>query len=136
MTATISRAALNSVLARAAARPQVEVCGLLLGEGTRITEARAAENVAAVPERRFELDPAVLLAAYREARQGGGQVLGHYHSHSGGDVTPSACDAEMARPDGTLWLICAPDGRFALWRAEADGLHGRFAPMTLHMSGE
>ncbi len=131
MTVTISRAVLNSICARAAANPEREICGLLLGEGARIMEAREAANIAAEPERRFELDPALLLAAHKEARSGGLQVLGHYHSHPGGNTEPSACDAEMALPDGALWLICAPDGRHAVWRAGSEGLHGRFSAVAL-----
>lgn len=131
MAVHISRAVLAEILGRADAAPDVEVCGLLLGEllagGARIRAARAADNMAHEPARRFELDPALLIAAHREARSGGNQVLGHYHSHPGGAVEPSACDAEMATPDGALWLICAPGGDYALWRAGEGGLHGRFA---------
>lgn len=136
MKVTISRPLLNGILSRTAANPEREICGLLLGEGLCITEAREAANTAAEPERRFELDPATLLAAHREARSGGLQVLGHYHSHPGGTVEPSACDAEMAAPDGALWVICSPDGRHALWRAGEAGLHGRFSRLELRVEPE
>ena len=63
--------------------------------------------------------PAALIAAYRSAREGGRQVLGHYHSHPSGVAAPSATDAACASPDGSLWLIVA-DGKAALWRAGAD----------------
>lgn len=136
MSVTISRAMLNSILAGAAAAPGREVCGLLLGKDARITEVRQAENVAAEPSRRFELDPATLLAAHREARTGVLQVIGHYHSHPAGTVEPSACDADMAVPDGALWLICGPNGRYALWRAGTEGLHGRFSAVELMVEHE
>lgn len=131
MKVTISRVVLNAILAQAADAAGREICGLLLGEGSHVKQAREAANIAAEPEQRFELDPAVLLAAHKAARSGGYQVLGHYHSHPGGNVEPSACDAEMALPDGALWLICAPDGRFALWRAGSEGVHGRFTPVEV-----
>lgn len=96
-----------------------EVCGLLLGEPGRIATIRPAANVAPDPARHFELDPAVLLAAYRAARQGGARILGHYHSHPSGVAMPSATDRACATPDGTLWLIVA--GRSArLWLADRD----------------
>jgi proteasome lid subunit RPN8/RPN11 len=136
MTVTISRAILNTILVRAAAATGSEICGLLLGEGDRIREAREAMNISTEPERRFELDPVTLLTAHKEARAGGPAVLGHYHSHPGGSVEPSACDAEMAQPDGALWLICAPDGRYALWRAGTEGLHGRFSDVELLVEHE
>lgn len=128
MRVCISRAALDAILRRAAASPHTEVCGLLLGDtqGT-IGEARDAPNRADDPATRFEVDPAVLFDAHRAARQGGPAILGHYHSHPGGNVRPSPCDAELAVEDGILWLICAPDGGYALWKTGDGGLHGRFS---------
>jgi hypothetical protein len=32
----------------------------------------------------------------------------------------------MAHADGAIWLICAPDGGYAIWRAGREGMHGRF----------
>lgn len=145
MAIRISRAALDAIARQAAASPAAEVCGLLLGAAGLAAEdvrtALPAANVAADPARRFELDPAALIAAHRRARAGGEAVLGHYHSHPSGDVRPSARDAAMAFEANALWLICAPDGRWALWRAlpdaaEAPGppgaprLHGRFVPVA------
>lgn len=131
MSISISREALDAILTRAKAAPDREICGLLLGQGDRVLDAVETQNVADDPARRFEIDPAALIAAYRAARAGGPAVLGHYHSHPGGDVRPSSCDAELATSDGALWLICSPDGASALWRAGADGLHGRFTPIDL-----
>lgn len=139
-TATIAAADRAEILRRAAASA-AEVCGLLLGvaaPGTvAITHLLPAANVAADPARFFEIDPAVLLAAHRAARAGAPQVVGHYHSHPGGDATPSPRDAAAAAPDGALWLIAAA-GTVAAWRAVADGaLHGRFDAVELacHESG-
>jgi proteasome lid subunit RPN8/RPN11 len=99
----------------------------LLGTAERIRAIRPAANVAAEPGRAFELDPAVLIAAHRAARAGGEAILGHYHSHPGGDPQPSACDAAAVGAAGELWLVVA--GREArLWRAVAGGpVHGAFA---------
>lgn len=126
MVVCISRVLLEALLARAAASPDAEVCGLLLGEGDEVRAAPALANVAPDPARRFELDPAGLLAAHKAARFGGPAVLGHYHSHPSSTAEPSACDAAMALEDGALWLILAPP-HWALWRAGDNGLHGRFA---------
>jgi proteasome lid subunit RPN8/RPN11 len=126
MATAIASELLEEILDRAAAEVGTEICGLLLGEAERITAIRAAANVAADPIRAFELDPAVLIAAHRAARAGGDAILGHYHSHPGGDPQPSSCDAAAAAA-GELWLVVA--GREArLWRAVAGGpLHGAFA---------
>ena len=115
----------------AAAGSEEEICGLLLGEGSEIMEVRSALNVAPDRARHFEIDPAALIAAHRTAREGGIQVLGHYHSHPSGVAAPSATDAACAAPDGSLWLIVA-NGEAALWRAVAgDAGQVRFAPVAL-----
>ena len=57
-----------TLVAEAARAAPAECCGLLLGRDGRISEARPAANVADNPLRRFEIDPAALFAAHREAR--------------------------------------------------------------------
>jgi desampylase len=132
MAVRISRALRDDLLARAAASPRAEICGILLGTGDAIEGAVAARNVADDPGTRFEIDPAALFAAHRAARAGGPMVIGHYHSHPNGRAEPSACDAEAASGlPPQLWLILA-DGRALLWRSGvADGLHGAFAAVDL-----
>jgi proteasome lid subunit RPN8/RPN11 len=118
MDVRISRTLLTEILTAAEAQQQ-EICGLLLGGEGRIGAIMPAANVAADPARHFELDPAVLLGAHRQARAGGPQLIGHYHSHPSGHPVPSAIDAACAAPDGSLWLIVgAREAR--LWCARAD----------------
>ena len=126
-TLRISSAALARVVA-AAATSADEICGLLLGDPA---EARACRNVHAQPARHFEIDPAALLRAHREARAGGPAVIGCYHSHPSGDPTPSRADAESAAPDGMVWLIVA-GGEARAWVAvEGGARHGRFDPVAI-----
>ena len=114
------------IVAEAAAAPEVEVCGLLLGSGEVVHEARSCRNVAADPARRFEIDPAALLAAHRQARAGGPAILGCYHSHPSGRAEPSRRDATDAAPNGWWWLIVAGND-VAAWRAvDAGTLYERF----------
>ncbi|GAA0671837.1 proteasome lid subunit RPN8/RPN11 [Sphingomonas insulae] len=134
MTVTIASELVGQILEEAAASPAVEICGLLLGEGDRITRALPCRNVATDPARRFEIDPAALIAAHRAARGGGPRIVGHYHSHPGGVAVPSARDAAEAAADGTLWLIAA-GGVLRGWRAVADGpVEGRFVRIALAKS--
>ncbi|RDS77488.1 peptidase [Alteriqipengyuania lutimaris] len=92
----------------ASAHPQ-ECCGLLLGEGGRITHAQPAANVHRDPATHFEIDPRDLIGAFKAERAGGPQVIGYYHSHPTGDPTPSATDRAQAAHDGKLWAIVARD---------------------------
>ena len=131
MTVTISSDTLDFLLITAAASPDREVCGLLLGQGDRIARVVPCANVAAEPWHRFEIDPAALIAAHRAARGGGAAVIGHYHSHPTGLAEPSPRDAADAAPDGSIWLI-AGGGQVTAWRAVAAGeRHGRFDPLAL-----
>ena len=115
MLLEISRAALDAIRAEAAAGPDVEVCGLLLGEGLRVERVVACRNVAEEPATGFEIDPQALIAAHKAARDGGPAVLGHYHSHPNGKAEPSARDAVMAR-GGEVWVIVA-GGEVTAWLA-------------------
>ncbi|WP_375395115.1 M67 family metallopeptidase [uncultured Sphingomonas sp.] len=126
MGRVISTELLVRIVAEAAASPGVEVCGLLLGRGGHVEEARPSRNVAADPSCMFEIDPVVLIAAHRAARAGGPAVLGCYHSHPSGVAVPSCRDAEDAAANGWLWAIVAGLD-VQVWRAVADGaLRGRF----------
>ena len=135
MAVTISSDALDFIRKSAAASPDFEVCGLLLGEGDHIVAAVACANVAAEPGHRFEIDPAALIAAHRAARAGGPGVVGHYHSHPTGLAEPSPRDAADAAPDGSIWLI-AGGAAVTAWRAVAAGeRHGRFDRLALACAG-
>jgi len=99
---------------------------LLFGTDEAIDGFQVADNVAEDPLSRFEIDPRALIAAMRAERAGGAKIVGYWHSHPGGDATPSATDAAMAAPDGKLWLIVAGEAVTA-WRAGEGG----FTPITL-----
>lgn len=131
MKAHVSRSVLIGIRRISADAAPQEACGLLFGAPDRITGWQAVENVAEEPERRFEIEPGALFAALRAERAGGPKILGYWHSHPGGDATPSVTDAAMAQPDGKLWLVVTGEGE-TLWRAEDSGpLHGRFTPVEL-----
>ncbi|WP_028966126.1 Mov34/MPN/PAD-1 family protein [Sphingomonas phyllosphaerae] len=134
MMVRITIAHRNELIALAAADPD-EICGLLLGAGDQIMRLVPCRNVAGDRAVRFEIDPGALIAAHRVARNGGAQVIGHYHSHPSGVARPSPRDAADSAPDGSIWLIVAGEAVTA-WRAVADGgVHGRFDPLVLDVSG-
>jgi proteasome lid subunit RPN8/RPN11 len=129
----ISTELLAQIVVQAQQSPLAEVCGLLLGTPDAILALEPCANVAPQPARRFEIDPAQLLAAHRRSRAGGPLVVGHYHSHPSGKAWPSATDAADAIADGSVWLIVAGSDVTA-WRAVANGaVEGRFDPLALRM---
>ncbi len=129
MDPVLTSGVLATLREEAAKAHPLECCGLLLGQGARVEEARPAANVHPDPARHFEIDPAALIAALRAARGGGPQVLGYYHSHPTGLAEPSATDRAMASGDGRIWAIVAGSG-VQLWRDGADG----FQPLPLRLA--
>jgi len=125
MALEVTSGAIATLLAEATRAAPAECCGLLLGRGGRIDTARPAANVAGDPLRAFEIDPAALFAAHREARAGGAELVGYYHSHPNDHPLPSATDCEHASGDGRAWAIVA-GGEVTFWR---DGCAG-FEPLS------
>lgn len=121
MAVAVSSAVLGALMQQAENAHPLEACGLLFGEADRITGWRTARNVAAEPTRRFEIDPATLIAALRDEREDGPRVIGYWHSHPNGIAAPSKTDAAMAAGDGKLWLIVAGNAVTA-WRATMSGI--------------
>jgi proteasome lid subunit RPN8/RPN11 len=120
MHLTIAPGAIVAVRNAAASTHPREACGLLFGERDHIHTALPAANVHPDPLTRFEIDPAALLAAHRNARTGGPALLGYFHSHPTGHPRPSPTDCEHSSGDGRVWAIVA--GReVTFWR---DGDNG------------
>jgi proteasome lid subunit RPN8/RPN11 len=139
MILRLSRTLARAIQSETEAAGNRECCGLLLGDraALRIDAMAPATNVAADPLHRFEIDPTMLLAAHKAARAGGPQIVGHYHSHPGGEPVPSATDAAMAQSDGEIWLIVGAGGAMKAWRASPQGaLHGHFDPLEIVIPAE
>ena len=115
----------QGLLALADSAYPLEACGLLLGVGDRITEARSCSNVHPEPTRHFEIDPQALIDAHRAERGGGPSVLGYFHSHPSGPPEPSATDRANGTGDGRVWAIVG-EGRVGWWRDTPDG----FQPLS------
>ncbi len=116
MDIEVTSEALGQMRAAAAAAHPREACGILLGEGERISEARPAANVHPTPQTHFEIDPQALIDAHRAARHAGApQVIGYFHSHPVGAAAPSATDRASASGDGRVWAILAGDD-VTFWR--------------------
>jgi proteasome lid subunit RPN8/RPN11 len=120
MVMRISRVLFDRLRAEAAAAPDREICGLLLGNSEEILGAAAAKNVSSSPSDSFEIDPQAIFDVVRAARSGGPALIGHYHSHPRGPAEPSLRDREAAMgTPAQLWLILA-EGHARLWRLGDD----------------
>jgi proteasome lid subunit RPN8/RPN11 len=104
-----------------------ETCGLLLGRCTEnrvnVFELVAARNLNRErAQDRYELDPQAFLAADRQAREHGWEVVGVWHTHPDHPARPSATDRAAAW-EGWSYVILSvdPNGVVDLrsWRLHA-----------------
>lgn len=75
-----------------------EGCGLLLGSSDGVVRDVIASANVADSAKVYEIDPGVLLRAYRRADDEGVEVLGVFHSHTHTEAYPSPTDVRQA-PD-------------------------------------
>lgn len=98
----------SELLRRAENEAPAEACGLISrGAGGKIA-LWAAENEAADPEHGFEIQSGDLLGILRQIEGRDETLVGVYHSHPGGEPSPSPADVETAaRWPGLTWVIVA-----------------------------
>lgn len=99
---TLAEELREAILAEARAAFPRECCGLVEGDGARVTAIHPARNLSDADDR-FLIDPALQFRLRREGRR----IVGCYHSHPNGVARPSRGDAETAGEAGFLWLIAA-----------------------------
>jgi proteasome lid subunit RPN8/RPN11 len=108
---------LEAIVKAAKAAPDTEICGLLIGAGDRIAEIAPSPNRHPDPARGFAICDELYARTQAQAREAGLAVVGCYHSHPSGDMTPSDMDVLAVQEDGFVWIIAAPHGAAAAWRA-------------------
>ena len=114
-----------------------EGCGLLVGrdEGTRRVVERVVESGnrgEGAREQRYVIAPEDVLAAEREARDAGLDVVGFFHSHPDRPALPSVFDLEHAWPYYSYLIVSIEQGRVGevrAWRLAAD--RSRFEPEAI-----
>lgn len=116
-----------------------EGCGVLLGsehDGCReITRVVAVANQREDSRHnRYTISPQQFLAAERESREHGVDVLGFFHSHPDHPAQPSAFDLDHAWPGYSYLIVSVLQGRIDTMRSFrlADD-RSSFEPETLKM---
>lgn len=143
-TLSISVRHLHAVERHASSVYPEECCGVLVGrlesQGTegggsstdsstpgrvhvdRVLPARNDE--AERPSSRYTIAPETVLAARREARALGLEVVGYYHSHPDRPAEPSPTDLESAWTGMSYLIVSVEDGKAVetrSWRLDGEG---------------
>lgn len=127
----LSRQLYTEVLTQAQAELPNECCGLLVGHVEATAEGSAGRvlrryplvNASASP-REFESEPRSMLAADKDMRKEGWQVLAIYHSHPSSPPVPSRTDVERNYYPDVMTLIVsllALVPEMGAWWLEANG---------------
>ncbi len=130
-TLSISVRHLHAVEHHAARTYPAECCGFLLGDPGASGRVRVHRALPARNERRgavagssYLIAPETVLAAQREARGLGFEVVGYYHSHPDRPAEPSATDREDAWPGMSYLIVSVENGHpvaVRSWRLRPDG---------------
>ena len=106
----------------AAASYPDECCGVLIGRASG--DSTVVERVLSVGNERedsrhnrYVISPETLLAAQKEARALGLDVVGYYHSHPDHPAAPSEFDREHAWPGVSYLIVSVEKGRVAAARS-------------------
>ena len=95
---TLSSAQRDAIVATCIRALPNEGCGLLLGTSNGVVREVVASGNVADSAKVYEIDPKVLLRAYRRTDEEGIDVLGVFHSHTRSEAYPSPTDVRQA-PD-------------------------------------
>ena len=110
------------------ARYPEECCGFLIGravgEETRVERVLSVDNERQDSRHnRFLIHPETVLAAHKDARAAGLDVVGYYHSHPDHPARPSEFDREHAWPGLSYVIVSVAGGKVAetrSWRLSDD----------------
>lgn len=133
----ISPRHLHTIGRHASASYPEECCGVLIGSGGFDGDASGRNGGGVVVERilsvgneredsrhnRYVISPETILAAQKEARTRGLDVVGYYHSHPDHPAVPSEFDREHAWPGVSYLIVSVEKGRVAAtrsWRLSDD----------------
>jgi proteasome lid subunit RPN8/RPN11 len=113
----INQTAWDVMVAHAESKFPKECCGAMIGkiddEGKHVTTAVPMENAYAGEQgARYELRPEDLLAADRNARAAGLDLIGIFHSHPDCDAYFSKTDLENSCPWYSFVVLSVKGGKF------------------------
>ena len=85
-------------------------------------------------ERRYAVDPSLMMKAQRHARAKGWDIIGIYHSHPNHEAIPSEWDRQWAWPQYSYVIVSVKDGTAQDLRSWTLDMHHEFLPEKLVIS--
>jgi proteasome lid subunit RPN8/RPN11 len=126
----ISRRHLHAIGLHGSSTYPEECCGVLIGRANGANGTTLVERLLSVDNERgdsrhnrYVITPETVLAAQREARAAGLDIVGYYHSHPDHPARPSDFDREHAWPGLSYLIVSVERGRVAdarSWRLSDD----------------
>jgi [CysO sulfur-carrier protein]-S-L-cysteine hydrolase len=106
----ISQALIDEMVAHAREDLPNECCGMIGGRDGEATSVVRIENAAASPLR-YEMDPQEQFNGLKAIEDGGGELIGIYHSHTRSAAYPSQTDVNEARrwPEQVYVIVSLED---------------------------
>src|SRR2546422_10983602 len=95
----------DDIVAHARETAPRECCGLLFGDGEVADRLVRGRNVHAMPETRYEIDPAQLRQAIAGTDDSDRYLVGIYHSHPRTEPKPSDFDIANARWPEQVYVL-------------------------------
>ena len=117
MVVNINKATLDEIIKHSESGFPHEVCGVLIGDGSSITEFKICTNLNTERAHdRYDLDPEAYNEADRWARSKELMIMGIYHTHPDHPSRPSEFDRERAWPDWFYIILSIQNGEFDNFR--------------------
>jgi proteasome lid subunit RPN8/RPN11 len=105
-TLYLTKAVHNAIVTHARDGKPQEVCGILRGQGGRVSDVVRGRNVAPDPIKDYVIDSQTLLRQF-DFEEEGEEMVAIYHSHPVSPAYPSASDAWNAHYPDLAYVICS-----------------------------
>jgi proteasome lid subunit RPN8/RPN11 len=110
----LPRSLVNQILAHAQKNPDEEICGLISSKNEAAARYYQITNTAENKSQRFEMNGSQQIAAMKQMREQGEELMAIVHSHPDAPAIPSALDKEDNHSPDVYYLVVSLDTKGVL----------------------
>lgn len=107
---TLTKSHLSEMEDHARVERPNEACGILAGRENKVERVYSCKNVSETPSSHYAIAPEQLIEVFNDVEEHGLEILGFYHSHPAGPLSPSNIDHATATWHGHSYVILHPGG--------------------------